>query len=400
MAHRCNYKVEFELDNEKIKTTYWAYWENKKLDVLEHTLFLNGKEEIKGRDNLRFAVLGGWFVAFPDEKETMRYYSYGNSKTKLCDYKEWKKMPSLYYEEDSENNLIDRLKNIYPEYRYLIQKLANNDLKGYATIYKYLQLAKKYPDKLSQMEWLVENRQHHLITETNLKKGFDKNLINFIKDNLDNWVDLQACKLAIKNNVSYAVAKRCKDYFLSDLKLEEYLNKQNESLTFYKDYKKMCKELKKNWNDPYWHYPSDLRKQHNKVAKEIKAQKEAQFIKENEIICKELKEKMKYSLKTKAVEGKLEFYFPYDLEDIKNHAEVLSQCLITAKYYVKYAKGETILCFIKKDNKPYATAELKKNKEIKQFYMDEKDREKCNPTPKLKEAMNRFLQTLPKEIRV
>jgi len=395
MAHRCEFKCDLtKITNEMIETTYYAIWKDKRLDVIKYTLFIDGTEQIKYRDNLRYSSMGGWLVGFPNEKRNSWYYGYED--VKLYGYRESDILPNVVYYSDK-TYFLEQFKRFYPEYEYLIEKAKKLE---YFTIFKLMQKAKKYPDKLSQIEWLVENKQHHLITETNLKNGFDKNLINFIKDNLDNWLDLQACKLAIKNNVSYAVAKRCKDYFLSDLKLEEYLNKQNESLTFYKDYKKMCKQLKKNWNDPYWHYPSDLRKQHNKVVKEIKAQKEAQFIKENEIICKELKEKMKYSLKTKAVEGKLEFYFPYDLEDIKNHAEVLSQCLITAKYYVKYAKGETILCFIKKDNKPYATAELKKNKEIKQFYMDEKDREKCNPTPKLKEAMNRFLQTLPKQITI
>ena len=400
MAHRCNYKVVFEIDKDKLKAIYIAQWKNKSLDVLQHTLFINGAEEIKGRDNLRFAVLGGWFVAFPNEKETMRYYSY-TGKVELEPYEEWKKMPSLYYEEDSENNLIEQLKTIYPEYKYLIQKLANNGIKGYMTIYKYLQLAYKYPSKISQMEWLIENKQENIITETNLKKGLKPEIINYIKEHKGiDHLYIKAVELAIKTNAKYWDCHDALCYFLGDLKLREYLDLQNTNVQYYKDYKNMCLKLKKNWDDPYWRYPKNLFKAHDKLMKEIEKMKQLEEKEKLKAIAEKIKAKIKYSKKHNLVIDNLEFYFPYDLEDIKNQAKVLHQCLISCDYHIKYANKEKILVFIKRNNKPYATAEITKDKSIKQFYLNESNREKCYPSESLKEKMSIFLNGLPKTITI
>lgn len=400
MAHRCEYKVNIEIDKDKLKATYIALWKNKSLDVLQHTLFINGAEEIKGRDNLRFAVLGGWFVAFPNEKETMRYYSY-TGKVELEPYEEWKKMPSLYYEEDSETDLIEQLKNIYPEYKYLLQKLANNGIKGYMNLYKYLQLAYKYPSKISQMEWLIENKQENIITENNLKKGLKPEIINYIKEHKEiDHLYIKAVELAIKTNAKYWDCYDAVCYFLGDLKLREYLDKQNTNVWYYRDYKKMCLKLKKNWDDPYWRYPKNLFKAHDKLMKEIEALKKLEAKERLKKIADKILSKKKYSTKHNLVSDNLEFYFPYDLEDIKNQAKVLHQCLITCDYHIKYANSEKILVFIKRNNKPYATAEITKDKQVKQFYLNEKNRDKCNPSELLKAKLNLFLNSLPKTITI
>ena len=400
MAHRCEYQVNIEIDKDKLKATYIALWKNKSLDVLQHTLFINGAEEIKGRDNLRFAVLGGWFVAFPNEKETMRYYSY-TGKVELEPYEEWKKMPNLYYEEENEIDLIEQLKTIYPEYKYLIQKLANNGIKGYMTIYKYIQLAYKYPSKISQMEWLIENKQENIITESNLKKGLKAEIINYIKEHKEiDHLYIKAVELAIKTNAKYWDCHDAVCYFLGDLKLREYLDLQNTNVQYYKDYKNMCLKLKKNWDDPYWRYPKNLFKAHDKVMKEIEALKKLEEKEKLKAIAEKIKTKIKYSKKHNLVIDNLEFYFPYDLEDIKNQAKALNQCLITCDYHIKYANKEKILVFIKRNNKPYATAEITKDKSIKQFYLNESNREKCYPSESLKEKMSIFLNGLPKTITI
>ena len=397
MAHRCDYKVVFEINENRITATYIATWRNKYLDVLKHTLYLNGEEKIFARDNLRWVMLGGWFVAFPNEKETMRYYA--SDKVKLCDYVEWKKMPTLYYEEDNETRFIDNLKGFYPEYKYLIQKLEKAQIKGYKEIYKYLQLAYKYPHKLSCIEWLVENRQENLITDYNLKKGFSAEIVNYIKEHRDiDHLYIKAIELAIKTKEKYWDCHDAVCYFLGDLKLREYLDKQNTNVQYYRDYKKMCEKLKKNWGDPYWRYPKDIFKAHNKVMQEIKALDEAKEKEKMKKIAEKISQKVKYSKKHNLVLDNLEFYFPYDLEDIKKQAETLNQCLITCDYHIKYANNEKILVFVKKNNEPYATAEITQEKEIRQFYLNEKNRDKCNPTKSLRDKLNIFLNTLPKRV--
>lgn len=402
MAHRCEYKVNIEIDKDKLKATYIALWKNKSLDVLQHTLFINGAEEIKGRDNLRFATMGGWLVAFPNERETMMYYSYfGSSTVELSPYENFRKMPNLYYEEDNEINLIERLKEVYPEYKYLIQKLSKNNLKGYMTIYKYIQLAFKYPHKISQMEWLIENKQENIITENNLKKGLKPEIINYIKEHKGiDHLYIKAVELAIKTNAKYWDCHDAVCYFLGDLKLQPYLEMQNADVRYYKDYKDMCKKLKKDFTDPYWRYPKNLFKAHDKLMKEIEAIKKLEEKERMKNIADSIKQKEKYSKKHTLNVDDLVFYFPYDLEDIKNQAKVLNQCLISCDYHIKYANKEKILVFIKRNNKPYATAEIGKNKEVKQFYLNEKDRNNCHPNETLYDKLHLFLNSLPKTITI
>ena len=78
----------------------------------------------------------------------------------------------------------------------------------------------------------------------------------------------------------------------------------------------------------------------------------------------------------------------------------MHQCLITCDYHIKYANSEKILVFIKRNNKPYATAEITKDKQVKQFYLNEKNRDKCHPNDTLREKLNMFLGTFPKTITI
>ena len=396
MAHKCEYSITLDyISSETIDITYWAYWKEKKLDVIKHRLFIDGDiaEIIQVRGNLDFNVYGGWLVAFPNER--MNYY-YGYREVKLFDYEVWDKLPNVYYTQPID--LKEKLKDFYPEYKYLIDK-ANN--MKYDELFKIMRLANQ-TGKLSIIEWLVENHQTNLITKNNLKNNFNADIFNFIKEHKEiHYLDIRAVKLAIKEGVDYERAKRAVDYYFSDIKLQDYLIKQNinpNDLYYYKDYKRMCKTLKKDWNDPYWRYPKDLFKAHKKVMAEIKAVELAKKIAENKDIMDKILSKKKKSLKYNFIDGSFECYFPYEYEDIEKQAEELNQCLITAEYYKKYANNKSILIFVKYKNKRYATCEIDSEKHIKQFYRNEENRHDCDATPVLKAVMNKFLDTLPKRV--
>lgn len=397
MAHKCEYSITLDyISSETIDITYWAYWKDKKLDVIKHRLFLNGNvaEIIKVRPNLSFNVFGGWLVAFPNETE--RHYYYGNREVKLYDYEVCDKIPNVYYEQPTD--LKDKLKEFYPTYKYLIDK-ANN--MRYNELFKIMRIAEQ-TGKTSIIEWLVENHQTNLITLNNLKNNFNADIFNFIKEHKEiHYLDIRAVKLAIKEGVEYERAKRAVDYYFSDIKLQDYLLNQvqkKNDISYYNDYKKMCKRLKKNWDDPYWRYPKDLIKAHNKVMQEIKAVELAKKIQENKDIINKILSKKKKSLKYNFIDGSFECYFPYEYEDIEQQAEELNQCLITAEYYKKYANNKSILIFVKYKNKRYATCEIDSEKHIKQFYRNESNRYDCDATPVLKAVMNKFLDTLPKRV--
>ena len=400
MAHKCDFEVTVDINEDNIVAWYYAKWKDKVIDVYEHVMYLDGTEEKYCRSNLRQTRMGGYFVAFPGEKETMYYY--GTKVVKLEDFFQFDSRfqinLSYYFDSDSfKKKLID----LYPNFKYLINKIKSN---RYEDIYYYIVLANKHKDKLSIIEWLIENNQASLITNNNLKFNLNNKIFQFIRDNKNiRDMDIRAIKLAVKENVSYAAAKRAVDYYFSDIHLEEYLNNQilkRNDISYYKDYKKMCKQLKKDFNDPYWRYPKDLIKAHNKVMAEINAIKLAKDKELMEKIQKELFKKKRTSRKYNFFDGSYTVYFPFDLEDIKEQADDLNQCLISAEYYKKYAEKKIILIFIKKGDERIATCEINSKKDIRQFYMNEEDHNNCKATPELEKIMYRFLDTLPNTVRI
>lgn len=399
MAHKCEYEAKVTYINAaRIIVTYYAKWKDKRLDVLQHEFYIEGPsfEFVRTRDNLRYSSMGGYLVAFPGEKEIHNYY-YGNGPVEEYPYEISNKMPGLYF--DGNEEIIEKIKETYPEFKYLIDKAAAKKLR-YDKVYKFMQLA-TMTKKTSIIEWLIEHNQISLITENNIKHNLKPEILSFIKENVEQTnMDIRAVKLAIKEKVDYDTAKIAVDYFCGDIRLQEYLESQKEEYKFYRDYKEMCKELGKDWNDPYWRYPKKLRDAHYKVFQEINELKEMEKLKEQQIIQEKLNKKEEAYNKYLYHDQDYAVYFPFEIEDIKKHAEDLHQCLIRCDYHKKYAEGRTILIFIKEHEKSIATAEISSQKEIIQFYMDEKDHDNCKPTEKIKQLMSKFLNTLPNRVRI
>ena len=133
--------------------------------------------------------------------------------------------------------------------------------------------------------------------------------------------------------------------------------------------------------------PKDLKKAHDKLMEENKRVEEAMLIAARKQVNKDIKklvaELEKYNFEK---DGYSVFIAP-NIEEIIKQANVLNQCLITAGYDKKMAKGNCLLVFVRKEEKPIATMEIIFNKKpkIEQFYADEHDRDNCIPTKKVKE---------------
>ncbi len=135
----------------------------------------------------------------------------------------------------------------------------------------------------NKVELLVANGYMNLALSkqmTNLKPNKKKEILTWLKNNIkNNWClkdilfllkhkDVEASEIGRYASWSY-------DYhFCKWVDKMDGCSYQEERLYF--DYKKMCKDLKKNWNDPYWSEPKDLRKAHNKVLAEHKNWEEVQ----------------------------------------------------------------------------------------------------------------------------
>ena len=169
---------------------------------------------------------------------------------------------------------------------------------------------------------------------------------------------------------------------------------------FYNDYRKMCKEIGHDFKDPYWHFPKDLKKQHDKVMKEVALKRAAEEAIRRAKAAEEKarKEKERATIYTKFVkivakysgrltEGNIEVFVPQSVELVQKQAKDLHQCLIACDYISKIVNKKCLLVFLYKDGKPYATAELRtkgrkfelgqfnRNQQKKSIHASEEDKE-------------------------
>lgn len=390
MAHHCSYNIHAKITKKGMTIYYEACYKEKRLDVIKEVFTLEGGFKTYIR-NLTYNYCAGYLVYFPGES----YWTYSNHIATLEKWQECNSVINVSVNYYDIHTYKEQLKELFPEFVYLIKKCDTGNIK---CLYNVIQFANKYRDRLSEVEWLVENNQYMLLTDKVFSMPRNSQFFKFIKENKGNYnMTLKKVKFAIKNNIDYLTAEEAFKVGC-DLKLVAYLNKQNEYYSFYKDYKQLAKKCGKNLDDPYWKYPKELRKTHNELMQELKEVEKKKQLEARQEMNKALSRFKQYMSN---VDG-YNIYFPNDIEDIINQAEELNQCLISCKYDEKYAKGKTLLIFMKEENEPVATCEINDKKEIQQFYADERamNREEAKPSEKMQNAMSKFLNMLPKRVRL
>lgn len=189
------------------------------------------------------------------------------------------------------------------------------------------------------------------------------------------------CKKELKCNmdiIKYLRSQTEKGYFKS----------VNETARIYSDYKYLAIQLNHDMNDSYWKYPNNLRAAHNKVVEQTNIE---EMNRKAKVLKKYARAIKKYIGLSETFNG-MEIHVPETYAEIKNHAEKLHQCLIYANYIDKVANRQILLAFITKNGSPHATAEILKNGQVGQFYMDERDREHMHPGEPEKQLLNMFLE--------
>lgn len=261
----------------------------------------------------------------------------------------------------------------YPEFRWVLAKVNWNT----STIFKALKLWKK---DARLMETLVSMDCRCLALNGSLYVARDKwNIVKWISKNLDHkYCCLYDIRLMMKG-VPYETVdtyrRTTAKYNYVTFEEWQYLFDKKLGPSFYRDYKEMAKKAGHDLKDPYWHYPKDLKKAHDKVMKEcqaIDAIKKAEELKRKQA---EYTAKVKKWLsKTFEADG-LKVFIQGDLAKWADHAKKLHQCIVANKYDEKMIRGECVLVFITKEGRPYATAELKpagKGFRLGQFYGNER----------------------------
>lgn len=298
---------------------------------------------------------------------------------------------------------IAMFEKIHPGFHYVIEKCEKHWYFGLEKFFDILEIWKKHPqieillDKgfsiiaLNKNFWKVkpETMKKYIAAMKNVPEGRNPTLAEI------QWIikggTLKTWDIA-HNPCFYDYKKR--KYVVSCEEID-YILKKEIAADEYADYKFMAKEIGHDMDDPYWKFPQNFKRMHQKVIREHK----------NIIKMKDLEKlkpwQEKYAQKVKKFCTKFTskdgicVYVPQDIKEYPKHADKLHQCLVFASYYEDVAKGKKILAFLTKNDVPYATAELLKiGKKFKlnQFYGDERNRSDYGAKPDARNAFFKWIQ--------
>lgn len=385
MSHRAEYEEELLYDDEKKKfyNSITASWKEKRLEVIR----CYGRKDCLYRNMYFYGCSGGWLVSFPGEKNKGYY---GTGIQKLEEWYSCKKIPGVYVIKSEWNADYCLSKN--PNLKYLLRKIPSKISLNY--LVEFLNNFTAYPI----IENLVMANQYELATNKTflrMEKNRQKEIISFLLQNKDNYnMKLNTIQKAIKYKISYEEAQSMG--IIKDLTLYKYLAKQLndnhyssilEAMRTYRDYKNMVIDVGHSFEDDYWKYPKNLGKAEQKMNEEYKVYRHA-LDKDKISAFEELSKQFATEMK---IDG-FKVYIPTSYEDVENQAKELHQCLIQCDYPNKVIHKQSILVFIKKEEKPIGTFEINYQKKTLQAYGNEIDRSNCCFNEELNSVKSKFLK--------
>ena len=402
MAHHCDYvdRIEIECDYETerryLVRVVNASWKEYSLDVMREieANVLVDEPRFYYR-NIEYCNMGGYLVKFPGEVYRQRY-SLDKYIVKLDDWTDCRAQFQLWcknkLDERSKKNIIE----LYPEFEYVLKKM-NPDDQRIDRVMQILETWKEHPE----IEGLIALGMYDVANNKNLFRltlPKRKQIIQWICKNAKNgkfnpkYIKLKDIQGLIKNKMTieeYEDYKKSnighygrgrygtRTWTMADVESYRYLKKKypvdytsRNIINYYYDYLDMCKRAGHNLKDPYWKFPSDMYKQHDKVAAELENMaKSAEGLQGEYLkaIMQPLADKFNAE-----VDG-YKIFIPTEYEDIKKQCDVLYQCLIRNNYVNNVIQQDEILVFIwDKENNPIATAQVYYDKKLGQFYADER----------------------------
>ena len=387
MAHICTYiaTLKYEIATDRFYYETTAYWYKK--GVLMNSMVVQKVYEDGEmfERHLRLTSGRGWSVYFVGEKKTEIYY-YSSIVEEEEPWHRVQAKANVFTRWEYNLSMFDRK----PELKYLMEKIIKLNLHN-ISLDLIFALIRAWTEHPQQTEYLLSQNKVDLALSTRLyllSANKQREVLKVVKADKEKYDITISTILQMLKHKIYNYYEWCDYKAKKRNELYKYLICQHESETYYKDYLKLCKQWKKNLNDKYWSFPKDLREKHNELLKEVK-------IEENKTNNEKLLEFVTKLGGTHSMEiGGYEIYIPSSVEDIEEQANALNQCLITCGYDKRMASGNTILVFMRKGDKPIATCEINKKKQIIQFYANEAHRVHCKPTEKMKKAMNEYLNKL------
>lgn len=310
----------------------------------------------------------------------------------------WRK-PCFYTPNPITKKEVKLILKKYPKFSYVLKKL-NNQWRGksYVFFLLYSWLLNPYT------EFLVERNLYNLIGDKNFNRLSNRNKKAVLKEIEKKpelkFETLKYIQLMKKYNLTHGEVSDyfnvklhyCKSLTLKDMK---YLQ-ENEDINVikYSDYLEMLPRAFKNPKDEYWRHPKDFDFLHERLVRMVTNIEEKNRSKADGDRAREFYTYGKTFRKLpKEIEG-YEIYVPTLIEDLREHAKNLAQCLVSCSYDKKMAERRCILIFIKKKGESVATVELNNQLETVQFYADEHNRAECHPNADVKKAFETWKKEL------
>ena len=306
-----------------------------------------------------------------------------------------------------------RILDVHPELKYLLNKMftENNDAYdknnqfNHSKLFNIIRQYWKHPEietlcQLGCYELALDNRLFSL-SKTKMKQVlrcvqemqkngtlYDISLTDIFKYfkyyKEMSFTEWYAWWCWNDHNSKYAYTYTIEEY--------RYCVRKNISKYEYRDYLNMAHKVGHDIEDPYWKYPNNFHKFHDKVMDQIKALEVAKYGVQQDF----LKEILKPMLQFNANVDGYDIFLSTDATEWQKTCDTLYQCLLRNGYMKNVIMQQDIIVFVWKDGVPIATAQLDYDKKIGQFYGDERGHatgDSCKPSEEVETAFNKWLET-------
>lgn len=379
-----------------------ANFRNKNKD-LSIEIYVENEFREAGCQNLYYSMYG-YVVAFPGEVYCNNSWSYNYSNTiaEVEGFGECELKPNLGTSYPPTAEEIELICNKYPDFRYTLNKYKCVNRK---VLMQTLMLWNEHPECERVLACgypkVAHNKMFYRLTKPKAMQ-----VCRFIQQNKGLDLPLNIILGALKSNqtgeyLHYIANTTAWERRLITLEDFCYLKFQAENNLYYikdifRDYLGMLEESEHDIHSEYWRHPKNLIQKHDELSAELEEKERRRKMMQQKERAKTLNEiAKKFAQYDTNIDG-YRVFVTTDFSVWEKHAKALSQCICACGYYDKVADGEEILVFICKGKKHIATAEVKPDKTIGQFYADERDRENCLPTAEVKAAFEKWLKMVPK----
>ena len=411
MSHKVEWVQTCTIDDNQVWAMISAQWKGEFLDVYKVNLS-TGKAYARD-GNIVYKNLAGYFVDFPDEiARASWYYGYGQHKVELCDYVEVDRIRAIEYGycmRQTDDRIRETILKYQPELKYLINKLEDGMISRIFDMVDIIQTYKEHPESenlfASGFYKIGMNKSLY-----KLGKAKKKLIINFLKQlNIYTYHDYKLVEIqqALKLNIDAKLWQDVYNFFRPrtemilifndySMKIYRYCKNKNIDYSYYKDIINMVRQTGHNEEDPYYAFPNNPVAMHNRLQKQIENQRAATEKAKLAVLPKIAKKNLKEPL---ALSDGYQLFIPTTYEQFEACKELLHQCLLSADYIGKMAKGRSLIIMIWKDGKPSSTAEIDYKGKLLQFYGNEWNRSECKPKKEEYEILDNFMATFkPKRI--